>query len=177
LQVILTIISCETANKDLPNYRKKRVVVDEAFQVESYYSQGAKVKGKLTAPYMINSHSDSSYIEFPKTLHVDFYNDSLKVESQLDALYGRYKENEDKVFLRDSVIVKNIVKGDTLRCNELWWDKRKQQFNTDKPARINKRDGTVIYAAAGLDAAEDFNWYRLHQIIGKTAVPENTVPK
>ena len=177
MMVFASFAACETKNKDLPNYRKKRVAVDEAYEVESYYSQGAKVRGKLTAPKMLNSHSDTSYIEFPNSLHVDFYNDSMRVESQLDAKYGRYKENEDRVFLRDSVVVRNIVRGDTLRCNELWWDKAKKEFNTDKPSWINKRDGTRIYAAAGLDAAEDFSWYKLHQITGKTAVPENTVPK
>ena len=171
------VSSCETKNKDLPNYRKKRVAIDEAYQVESYYSQGAKVRGKLTAPKMVTSNSDTSYIEFPNTLHVDFYNDSMQVESKLDAKYGRYKQNEDKVFLRDSVQVRNILKGDTLRCDELWWDKAKKQFNTDKPSWINKRDGTKIFAKDGLDAAEDFSWYKLHQITGKTAVPENTVPK
>ncbi len=43
---------------------------------------------------------------FPGTLHVDFYNDSMQVESQLDAHYGKYLQNQDKVFLRDSVVVK-----------------------------------------------------------------------
>jgi len=33
---------------------------------------------------------------FPNTLHVDFYNDSAKVESQLSARYGRYKEAKEK---------------------------------------------------------------------------------
>ncbi len=38
------------------------------------------------------------YTEFPKKIHADFYDDSLTIESRLDAQYGRYMETESKVF-------------------------------------------------------------------------------
>ncbi len=65
---------------------KKKAAVEEAIQVTSYMSQEGLMKAKLSSPYMLRHQSDSAYIEFPRTLHVDFYNDSLKVESILDAL-------------------------------------------------------------------------------------------
>src|ERR1700743_2332418 len=114
-------------------------IPEEVLNVESFMSEGdnvggklsAKVKGKLTAPYMLRyQRTDTPYTEFPRSLHVDFYkvdsnakaNTAPSVESQMDAMYGKYFENNEKVFLRDSVVVKNILKGDTVRCRELWWD-------------------------------------------------------
>src|ERR1700744_3628099 len=108
---------------------------------DSTHKLSAKVKGKLTAPYMLRfQRTDSPYEEFPRSLHVDFYNDSMAIESQMDALYGKYLQNQDKVYLRDTVIVKNVLKGDTLHCKYLWWDKRTEQFYTDDSVAIYTKD-------------------------------------
>ena len=169
-------IACENNEKDLPSFRKKQISVDEGIEITAYMSENAKVKAKLVSPYMLRSEVDSSYIEFPKTLHVDFFNDSLVVESQLDALYGKWKEAENKVFLRDSVVVKNILKGDTLRCQELWWDQKAEKFYTDKAVRIYKKGGTVIYGT-GFEAPQDFSGYTIFKITGPYGFPENGLPK
>ncbi|MEI9933479.1 MAG: hypothetical protein WDM71_01175 [Ferruginibacter sp.] len=48
------------------------------------------------------------YIEFPNTIHVDFYGNGDSLESKLDAHYAKYKEAQSIVFLKDSVRVENI---------------------------------------------------------------------
>ncbi|MBC6491870.1 LPS export ABC transporter periplasmic protein LptC [Flavihumibacter stibioxidans] len=165
----LFFTACENTEEELNALSQKRIAVEEAKFIESYLSQGGKMKAKLTAPVMLRYQTDSPYIEFPKSLHVDFFNDSLKVESQLNALYGRYRETEQKVFLRDSVTVFNIRK-DTLRCKELWWDQTKQIFYTEKEVEIHQPD-KVIYGT-GLEADQSFNWYLIKQITGQVLVPK-----
>jgi LPS export ABC transporter protein LptC len=172
----IPFFGCENNEKDLPQFRKKQVSVDEGKQITAYMSEDAHVKAKLTAPFMRRSEMDSAYIEFPNSLHVDFYNDTMAIESQMDALYGKWKELEDKVFLKDSVVVKNILKGDTLRCKELWWDKKAEKFYTDKPVRIYKRGGTVIYGT-GFEAPQDFSGYTIFHITGPYGFPEKGLPK
>jgi LPS export ABC transporter protein LptC len=167
---------CENNVKDLPSFRKKHGGVEEGNDITIYYSVEAKVRSKLTAPYMLRNLADSQKVEFPRTLHVDFYNDTMRVESQLDARYGKYYESLNKVFLKDSVIVKNILKGDTLNCRELWWDQKTEKFFTDKEVRINKKGGTIIYGK-GFEAPQDFSGYTLYQVMGPLAVKGNEVPK
>ena len=60
-------------------------------------------------------------MEFPKDIHVDFFNDSTKIENQMDARFAEYYETKNQVFLKDSVKVFNNT-SDTLFCQELWWD-------------------------------------------------------
>ena len=170
------LYGCENNLKDLPSFRTKQTGIEEGHQILIYYSRDAKVKAKLTAPYMRRKIVDSPYVEFPKTLHVDFFNDSLVIESQMDAMYGKYRETENKVFLKDSVVVKNVLKGDTLHCRELWWDQKTEKFYTDKPVRINKKGGTIIYGV-GLEAPQDFSGYTILQPTGPLAVPENGLPR
>src|SRR5712691_8493790 len=84
------ICSCSNNYQEVQDLAKKRIPVDKAINVESYLSQDGIVKAKLTAPLMIITRvSDTPETEFPKTLHVDFY-DSTKIQSRLFAKYGLY---------------------------------------------------------------------------------------
>ncbi|HEY5408076.1 MAG TPA: LPS export ABC transporter periplasmic protein LptC [Ginsengibacter sp.] len=163
--------SCENSLQDLNQFTEKKVGVEEAKDVTIIYSLGDKTKARLTAPYMLRHQESAPYIEFTKTLHTDFFDDSLRIESKMNAHYGRYMEEESKVFLKDSVVVFN-VKGDTLYCDELYWDRAKtgKEFYTDKPVRI--RTPSQIIDGDGLDAPQDFKSW--HIINGRGFVRVNS---
>lgn len=165
-------------------------VPEEGTNIQAYLSETglqmgkleARVKGKLRSPYMLHyQRTDSPYFEFPKTLHVDFYKDSVFVnqkpviESLLDARYGKYLPNQDKVFLRDSVVVKNILKGDTLLCKYLWWDQHTQRFSTDDTVHIHQKDKTLW--GTGMEADQNFRWYTIKHMIGTIYTSGNNFPK
>lgn len=155
---------CENDIAVVNELMKRQTGVEEAIDVTSYMSQEGLMKARLKSPYMLRHQADSAFVEFPRTLHVDFYNDSLQIESILDAKYARYREYESKVYLRDSVVVINLIKGDTLKTDELWWDQNTQEFYTDKPVEIRQPDKTVY--GKGLRAAQDFSWYDIFHITG-----------
>jgi hypothetical protein len=115
-------------------------------------------------------------MEFPKTLHVDFYDDSTRIETILDARYAKYFEYERKILMRDSVVVINTKTGDTLRTPELWWDQNKQEFYTDKPSRIN-RPTERVFARNGLRAAQNLAWYDFYQASGEVKTPQDMLPQ
>jgi LPS export ABC transporter protein LptC len=167
--------ACENDVSKIPNFRDKRTALEEGHDIEAYLSQGAKIKGKLTAPLMYRYQADSPYIEFPKTLHIDFYNDSLQKESQLDAHYAKDREWENKILLKDSVVVINQLTGDTLKTDELWWDQNTQKFYTDKPARFSKRDHTVNYGRNGLEAKQDLSNIVFYNNTGKVPMPKDSL--
>lgn len=153
------VLSCENDIRDVQNLNKKMVSIEEGKQIESYLSEGGKVKAKLIAPLMLR-YQDSAKVEFPKSLHVDFYNDSAKIDSKLSAKFGRYMENENKVFLRDSVVVFNM-KGDTLFCKELYWDQRKSEFYSDKNVILHQPNQKVY--GKGMRADQNFKWFTIYQ--------------
>ncbi len=172
----LCFYSCENNEAAVKEAFAKKVGVDEAKTVVIKYSVGGKRKAKLTAPLMLNVQETVPYIEFPKTLHVDFFDDSDKLESKLDAHYAKYKDQESKVFLKDSVRVINI-KGDTLYCDELYWDRNRigTEFYTDKPVRI--RTKTHIINGIGMDAKQDFSEWHIVQSTGFIKVPASQFPQ
>ena len=168
------LCACENDYSEVRQLSEKKIGQEVAKNVSSFLSQDAKVKAKLTAPEMLRTETDTPLIEFPKTLHVDFYDDSLKIESRLFAKYGRYLQNEGKVFLRDSVIVFNVT-GDTLRTEELWWDRDNEIFYTDKKVTIREPD-QQFDGLTGMTADQNFRKWTLHSATGTANIPDSTLP-
>ena len=173
--VSLLLSSCENDPGEIELWTKKTDLKEEAKTVESYLSQSGVMKAKLTAPLMYRYQRDTVYTEFPKTLYVEFYDDSVRVDSRLTANYGIYYDNLNKVFLRDSVTVINS-EGDTLRTPELWWDQNAGKFYTDKPARIDGID-KHIYCKDGIDAPQDLRGFTCHFPSGPFNVKEGSTPR
>jgi hypothetical protein len=161
----MLLLSCENDVQEIKDLASKKTGVEEGKNIESYLSDGGRMKAKLTAPLMLRYQFDTTMVEFPKSLHVDFYDSLTKVESQLNARYGRYLENDNKVFLRDSVVVFNR-KGDTLWCSELYWDQAKRIFYTDKPAVLSLQTPVrqKSYPSGGLTADQNFKWVTLNKV-------------
>jgi len=167
-------VSCENDEAEVDGISKKSLGVEEATNIRINYTSGGKIKSVLTAPLMLHVQDTASYFEFPNNLEADFYNDSGRIESVLTAQYGKYKETQSLVFLKDSVRVINLQKGDTLFCKELNWDRQRHgmEFFTDKPVRI--RTKTQVLDGIGMEASQDFNsWH----IINPTGVLEVNEPQ
>ena len=171
------LTACENSEKELQALTSKRIGVEEAKQISINYSIGGKTKAILTAPLMRRYQDTVPYVEFPKSIHTDFYDDSLHIESRLDALYARYMETESKIFLKDSVRLLNR-NGDTLYCNELYWDRNRtgREFYTDKPVRI--RTKTHVINGVGLESRQDFKDWVVRNITNSIVrVPPSQIPQ
>lgn len=130
------LLACENDVNDVRALGKKAPGIEEGKDIQSFLSQNGKIGAKLTAPILLRYQGDSARkTEFPNSLFVEFYDDSMKVESRLSAKYGRYLQNESKIYLRDQVVIYNI-KGDTLFCDELYWDQNLAQFYTSTPVTL-----------------------------------------
>jgi LPS export ABC transporter protein LptC len=152
------MVSCENDAKAVDELFAQKTGVEEAENIIAYYSQNSFVKAKLTAPHMYRYLTDSPYVEFSRSLHVDFFKDSAIIESTLDAKYARYKEKDGLVLLKDSVVVINLLSMDTLKTSELWWDQNTEEFYTHRPVWVHQ-PGKQIYGANGIIASQNFDSY------------------
>lgn len=172
----LLLFSCENTDKELQDMSSKNLGIEEVKNADINYTLGGKAKAKLISPLMLRVQDANPYVEFPKKLHVDFYNDTGSVDSRLDALYGKYFEAESKVFLKDSVVVINVL-GDTLYCQELWWDRNRTgfEFYTDKEVRIRRK--LQIIDGIGMEARQDFKEWVIKNVSNSfIRVPNSQFP-
>jgi LPS export ABC transporter protein LptC len=135
--------------------------IDVGKDVAIYVSNDGKLGAKLTAPFMNRYLEDSSkMIEFPQTIHVDFYKDSNQIESQLFAKYAKYKETENIVFLKEDVIIFNNL-GDTLWCKEMYWDQNTGKFYTEKDVIVKQHNPVAKVYGKGLEANQNLSDIRI----------------
>ena len=166
---------CENDLNTVKELANRPLNVETMDSITSFISQGGRMKAKLSSVFLQRTQDTLPRIEFPKKLHVDFYNDSTQVESFLDAKYGRYYEGRNQVYLRDSVRVYNI-KGDTLWTDELWWNQAEQKFYTDKAFKVWQHDKFIL--GTGLEAGQDLKWYKMRNIYNSYIdVPREQFPQ
>jgi len=165
LSCSLILLSCENKLEDIQKVSGKTIGKDVAKDVVIRYSVQGKKKAILKGPLMYRVQDTVTYVEFPNTLHVDFFDLKDSVESTIDALYAKYNDGQSNVYLKDSVKIINVL-GDTLFCNELYWDRNKtgQEFYTDKPVRIRRK--TEIIDGTGMQARQDFKEWNVVNPVG-----------
>lgn len=166
---------CENSDAAIDEWTKKVSLTEEGKNIEAFFSQNGRLRAKLLAPLMIRAQEDTVYTEFPKSLHVDFYDSLMHRESWVDARYGNYYENLNKVLLRDSVVVIN-TKGDTLKTAELWWDQNSKKFYTNKPVVYNSGVRN-IHGSEGMEASQDLTDVTFKQTTGRVLVSDDLAPQ
>lgn len=170
------LLACENDPGEVKILTSKKLGVEEGKDITLNYTMGGKVKTVLTAPVMLRVQDSAQYIEFPNTLKAIFYNEEGIAESKLTAKYGKYRENEEIVFLRDSVVVINFQKGDTLYSDEMYWDRSRTgtEFYTNKPVKI--RTKTQVINGIGMEASQDFKSHHVIEVTGVISIPSSKFP-
>lgn len=167
----VTLFACEN-NIDEVNAiaKKKKFPIETADSIEVIYSDSGKILMKISAPLMEHFTGDSAYIELSKGVHVIFFNDSLKPQTELTAEYAINKERESIMEAKRNVVVVN-EKGDKLNTEHLIWDKNTRTIRTDEFVKITTEDEIIM--GNGMEADEHFTKYKIKQIKGIISIKEN----
>jgi LPS export ABC transporter protein LptC len=162
LQALLTGCENDLAKVKLVSDHSK-LPVESSEKLEILYSDSARVKLKMTAPVLNRYHTEKPYTELPKGVHVEFYDDSLKVISVLTAGYAIRYDSESLMEAKTNVVVVN-QKGEKLNTEHLIWNERSAKIYSDAFVRITTADKVIF--GNGFEANQDFTNYRIFKIKG-----------
>jgi LPS export ABC transporter protein LptC len=139
------LLSCENNEKEVSDLNKRAISTEIAKDIKLNYTTAGKTKAILTAPVMLHVMDTVTYYEFPNTLYTEFYNADEVKESKLTAMYAKYRDGQNVIYLRDSVKIINMLKGDTIYCEDLYWDRNRTgvEFHTEKKVRIRQKTGSI----------------------------------
>jgi LPS export ABC transporter protein LptC len=154
----ILLAACENNPQEVNALTRKVIEVEEGKNIKALFTQSGNRKAYLTAPFMSRVKADTVYVEFPRSIHIDFYDDQSQLQNVVTAKYARYFELMGKVFLRDSVVVTSVA-GDTLHCKSLWWIQNEEAFYTEDSVVINTK--TQQLNGSGLRAKSDFSKYTI----------------
>jgi LPS export ABC transporter protein LptC len=154
---------------------KNTIQEDKAKDVTILYSENGQTKVRMFAKEFIrNEVAKPPFVDMKHGLKVEFFNDSLIVNSTLTAKYARYYEKQGNVLIRDSVVVVN-KKGERLETEELIWNQNVKKIYTEKFVKVHTP--TQIMFGNGLEANEDFSWYVIKNPTGIVQVDKAEMPE
>ena len=91
--ISLLILSCENDIEKVNLITQRSNAPTETGKgLEILYSDSAPIKVKITTPELNRFQTPAPHTELPKGVHVDFYNDEMKVTSTLTSKYALRKE-------------------------------------------------------------------------------------
>ena len=164
--LLLSAAGCVNDIKQVEALHTRSVGVEVAKDIKTYYyGVNGHIKGVLTAPWLYRYMKDTPYMVLDHGLRVDFYNDSMQLQSVLTAKRGEYYENTSDITVSDSVVVTTQT-GKRLSTSVLHWDPNRQQFYTDSPATLVTPTQNIL-ARSGLEAPPDISWYKFKNASGE----------
>ncbi len=164
--VVLTLTSCNQSDLKEPLVYEGPERIAE--NIETFYSEGTRVKVKMVAAKMFQFQSGDR--EFPEGIYLEFYDEEGKLESTLRANEAHYFKKEQQWRGRGKVEVKNLEKNEQLNTEELFWKPEDEKIFTDKFVTI-RQQSDVIYGQ-GLEAKQDMSDYVIKKPEGEFAVDE-----
>ncbi len=173
---MLSLCACENdiavINSLVP---ENELPLESEKNVEYIYSDSAIIRAKLTAPRLDRFGGKKNYMELPKGMHVVFYNQDQKEQTNLTADYGiGYDDGSgmNKMEAKRNVVVIN-EKGDKLNTEHLIWDAITKKIYTEEFVKITTKDQIIL--GDGLIADQDFSTYDIKHVKGTIAINDNEV--
>lgn len=146
------------------------------FEVQFTDSGRLQVIFKAPLVESFNKNEDEGdYYEFREGVEILFYNKKEILESTITARYGKYWEEKGLGYCRDSVVGKNVLSGEELNSEELYWDREKQLIYSTVFTKITNPDG-VYYGEEGFESDQDFKNYKLIGSSGTVNVEDEEIP-
>jgi LPS export ABC transporter protein LptC len=162
----MTIMSCSKTEIKEPIEYKGPIRIGE--NVEMFYTEHEQIKVKMNAEEVHEFISGDR--EFPKGIHLEFYDEAGKLESTLRANHAYYFKKENQWRGRGKVEVKNIAKDEQLNTEELFWNPGTKKIFTDKFVTIRQQED-VVYGT-GLEAEQDMSDWEILDVQADFAISD-----
>lgn len=139
--------------------------VQETENLRVTYSFRGKIRYHITTPLHIShTETEEPFDEFPKGGYVELFNDSLQLETTIFAKYAiHYTKPEELWMATDSVVVHNLIKGQSLYTDTLYWDIAKKEIYTDAYVKVITPD-MIMPGENGMRSDEQFRDYEFRTV-------------
>ncbi|RZK15203.1 MAG: LPS export ABC transporter periplasmic protein LptC [Hymenobacter sp.] len=143
----------------------------ETTNVETLVSDSARLQLRLTAP--LEQQYENGDMLYRKSVRVQVYDKPGKiVVNTIEGKFGKLDKNKQLYTMRGDVRVANVPQQQTLRTEELFYDKLKHKIYTDTAMAVRVQTPTEVLTGRGLEANEDFSRYRILRPVGTFTVEQ-----
>jgi len=94
-------------------------------------------------------------------LRVDFFDNEGGVSSTLTAIYGEVDYNTGLMFVKDSVVLYNYEKEQSLETEELFYNQKDSTIFTNKYCVVRKKGKGITGSGMGITTNQNFSKYKI----------------
>lgn len=159
----------EKVNEITRSNNRPSLVVKE---IETVYSDSGVVKVKMFAPKLIRYEKLAQpFDEYPEGLTVHFYSSDFEITGKLDCEYAKYLVDENLWEARSNVETQNILTGEKLNTELLFWNIEKEIIYSDAFVRITTKDEVIF--GNGFESNQDFSKWKILNPKGTINIEDN----
>lgn len=159
--MVMVLFSCENPLDKVKDFIDTDTINGIlAYDIVFTRSDSGFVQGKLIAPVMHRMEGDSAILEFPKGFEAYTFNKYNEPVSKIRGDYGIRCENEELIFIKDSVVVENLDSKETMFTETLYWYQKTKKIHTRNFVKIVSPDKVIF--GDSLSANEDFTQRVIH---------------
>lgn len=144
------VVSCKKKINSSPEFGSGDIpvqIVDTAFLVST---KNGLVTMRMEAPLMLRFENDTLTREtFPNGISVYAYNDEGLLETTLFADNAEHRAGRNVREIPDvwsafgNVFIKNVISGETMETDTIYWDQTKKEIYTDCYVKMYSPDGLL----------------------------------
>jgi len=160
--ILLIYMACGQSEEVDLSQKKKNFPSRTLINAHVIYKDSGKIVLDLKSP-LIEEYAmiDSPYTKFPTGVQLYFYSkNNIDSPGFLRANWGMMSEIKGLYEGRGDVVVIS-EKGDTLKTQQLFWNKNSRKIYTRDTVFIISKDGDSLRANNGLEAKDDLSEYML----------------
>ncbi len=144
--VAIIFFSCKSRLSEADRLDLSKTPVQTVDDMYIIQSEGGRLQMRIEADVMEHYDSDTMSVDmFPKGLQVFSYNEEGELEAHLrsdNATHEKSKKGGEEIWKAyGNVVVKNIIKQETMETDTIYWDRKNQEIYTDCYVRLYSPDG------------------------------------
>lgn len=129
-----------------------------ALDITSIISDSGVTRFRISTPkWDVYDKAAQPYWEFPMGIRIEQFDESLKIDANIQSDYAKYLTNQDLWELTGNVKMTNI-KGEHFESEQLFWDKRMKKIYSDSLVKITQPN-SVGRGGTGFESNEQMTKY------------------
>ncbi|GAA0877526.1 LPS export ABC transporter periplasmic protein LptC [Algoriphagus jejuensis] len=141
--------------------------MNSATNIFLIHSDSAIVRSEISAARQLEFLNGDQ--EFPEGIDIKFYTKEGELETTMIADRGYFIKSENLYRGEGNVQIRNLIKDQSLKSEEIFWNQAKRKIYTDKFVTIQDK-GTLLNGT-GLESDDSFSDYQLKSPKGQTELP------
>lgn len=167
ITVVVVLFFMVACSKDKPV--KIAAVVDRsvmpqlhATDITTYISDSGVTRYRISAPqWDVFDKATSPYWEFSSGIHLEKFDENLKVDANIHSKYAKFNVNEQVWELKGEVKSTNL-QGELFETEQMFWNQREEKFYTDSLVKITQ--ATRITSGTGFESNQSMTLYQFRKI-------------